>query len=259
MKLLMIGCGKMGSALLTAWLQRGGIDATIVDPGLQNAPPGTQSLVSHEDLGNQKFDLIVIAVKPQMTGTVLPAYQGQLADGGVFVSIVAGTARQTLMGLVKAPVIRIMPNLPALIGKGVTAICRLGATEAQVIVLEKLLAANGSTVLVDTEDDIDRFTAVAGSGPAYMFEVLRTYTDAAIGAGFDPEVARRLTVETMLGAAALARDSSDDFATLRNNVTSKAGTTEAGLNELRAGDDLAGRFDRTINAAFARAKELSHE
>ena len=238
MKLLMIGCGKMGSALLTAWLQRGGIDATIVDPGLQNAPPGTQSLVSHEDLGNQKFDLIVIAVKPQMTGTVLPAYQGQLADGGVFVSIVAGTARQTLMGLVKAPVIRIMPNLPALIGKGVTAICRLGATEAQVIVLEKLLAANGSTVLVDTEDDIDRFTAVAG---------------------FDPEVARRLTVETMLGAAALARDSSDDFATLRNNVTSKAGTTEAGLNELRAGDDLAGRFDRTINAAFARAKELSHE
>ena len=256
MKLLMIGCGKMGGALLEGWLTAGLKGAVVVDPGLDEAPTGTSLAAGPDSLAGQQFDLIIIAIKPQMVDTVLPAYHGVLAPGGCFVSIAAGASLNRLQKLVDGPVIRVMPNLPALIGKGITAIATNGTRDAHLAQLQSLFAANGSVVLVDGEEDIDRFTAVAGSGPGYVFEIVRCYLNAAEDIGFSSDIARKLVLETLVGSADMALMSQESMETLRNNVTSKAGTTEAGLKQLRDGNDLETRFKKTIRAAFNRAQEL---
>lgn len=202
-------------------------------------------------------DVIVLAVKPQQFGEVVPSLRGA-SSRALFVSIAAGipTARieDSLGGA--ARVVRVMPNTPALVGAGVSALCAgARAEEADLAKAERILQAVGRTVRVP-ESLMDAVTAVSGSGPAYVFRVMEAMEAAAIRQGLPADVARTLVVETVAGAGRLARESGRAPADLRAQVTSKGGTTEAALRVLEA-RDLGGAFDAAIEAAAARARELA--
>lgn len=257
MKLLQIGCGKMGKAMLDRWAQTTDHAFTVVDPAAQDLPPNVQHL-SLQALGNAQFDAIIVGIKPQMIDSVLGDYKANLAAGGWVFSMAAGaswTRFEPCLGT-KA-VVRIMPNLPALIGQSMSGLFASDdVTAAQRDTAQALAAAIGPYLWVDAEDTLDRVTAVAGSGPGYVFEIMRSYVDAAVALGFDREQARTLVLQTILGSAQMAMQSDLSLEEMRNSVTSKNGTTQAGLEKLRSGERLAQLLDDCTQAAYARAVQL---
>lgn len=253
----MVGCGKMGGALLGNWM-RASDTFTVIDPALDTVPAGAELVREMQELSGRSFDVIVIAVKPQLIDAVMPAYSAMLAERGYALSIAAGCeiARiKSAMGNV--PIIRVMPNLPAAIGKGVSAVC--GSPDASDVHLahaSAMMERTGTVVTVANEDKIDRFTAIAGSGPGYIFEFARSYVDAAMELGFNKREARTMVLDMIEGTIAMARSSHDDLSDLRNSVTSKGGTTAAGLNALNGEGDLSVLLKNTLDAAYSRALEL---
>jgi len=247
----------MGGALLSRWVK--GDDAfTVVDPGLGEAPDGVRLCADRAELDGEKFDVVIVAIKPQLIDDIMPAYTEHLAEDGCVLSIAAGCSIDRLhRALGPVPVIRVMPNLPAAIGQGVSGIVADAATSpAQLAHATAMMERAGTVVVVDSEDKLDRVTAVAGSGPGYVFEIARAYVDAAIGLGFSPDEARALVLGTMAGGIAMARDSDRTLEELRDSVTSKGGTTQAGLDALNGDGLLSQRLTATVDAAFARAVEL---
>lgn len=204
------------------------------------------------------FDLVIVAVKPQVVAEVLPDYAARMAPDGFVASIAAGCSIERLSALSGgAPVVRVMPNLSAAIGAGVSGLCADdSATPEQRATIEALMAAVGTTLWVPDEDMLDRLTAVAGSGPGYVFEIARTYVAAAEELGFSPAEARQLVLGTMAGTIAMAQGSSSSLEDLRTSVTSKNGTTAAGLDALNGDGALGQRFRATLDAAYDRAVEL---
>lgn len=247
----------MGGALLENW-RRGDETFAIVDPVLERAPQGVSLYKTREDVAKTHFDLIVAAVKPQMIDEVMPDYSDMFTRDGYLLSIAAGCS----IGRLKAvsggkPVIRVMPNLPAAIGAGVSAICASeDANAAQLAHARAMMERTGTVVTVDDEDAIDRFTAVAGSGPGYVFELARAYTEAAMALGFDEAQARAMVLGTLQGTVAMAAGSDEPLETLRNSVTSKGGTTAAGLEALNGAGELSALLSATLEAAYNRAVEL---
>ena len=155
------------------------------------------------------------------------------------------------------PAIRIMPNLPAQIGRGVSGLyADPPCSPAHRDLADRLAKATGSAIWLDTEDEIDRITAVAGSGTGYVFEIARAYVAAAERLGFAPDTARTLVIETLAGAVEMAARSETSLEDLRNSVMSKKGTTEAGIHALRRGGLLEQLLVETTEAAYARACEL---
>ncbi|HTB68504.1 MAG TPA: pyrroline-5-carboxylate reductase [Steroidobacteraceae bacterium] len=205
-------------------------------------------------------DLIIVAVKPQEAGTVLKALAPELQGARtVLVSVVAGIQIASLSAWVgtAVPVIRTMPNRPALIGAGVTGMFAApDVTMEQRRLAEQTLQAAGQTVWVARESDLDIVTALSGSGPAYFFLLAELMMQAAVAQGLAPEAARQLAVGTLQGAGALARLSDGDLAQLRAQVTSKGGTTEAALNAFAAAD-LRAIVERAMQAATQRSRELA--
>jgi pyrroline-5-carboxylate reductase len=255
--ILLIGCGKMGGALLSRWIS-GDDRFTIVDPALDAAPRGVRLVRSRDELEGETFDVLVVAIKPQLIDEILPAYVPHLSEGGYALSIAAGASIARLMRVLGGkPIVRVMPNLPAAIGEGVSGVCTSGkVTSAQQDHAEALMALAGTVVIVDDEDKLDRVTSVAGSGPGYVFEIARAYVAAAVDLGFSHEEARALVLGTMAGGVAMARGSDLSLEELRNSVTSKNGTTQAGLEALNGDDMLSHRLRDTVGAAYARAVEL---
>ena len=256
--ILMIGCGKMGGALLEHWMS-GGDDFTIVDPALEQVPAPARLVADAGELGDASFDVIVVAIKPQMIDDILPGHAGRLAPGGYVLSIAAGCAAARISRAMNgAPVVRVMPNLPAAVGQGVSGICPDPAvTEEQRAHAEAMMARTGTAITVDAEDKLDRVTAVAGSGPGYVFEIARTYVAAAQELGFSAQEARAMVLGTMAGTVAMAQaDEAGDLEALRNSVTSKGGTTAAGLDALNGDDTLTRLMRSTLQAAYDRAVEL---
>jgi pyrroline-5-carboxylate reductase len=205
-------------------------------------------------------DLVIVAVKPQQAGTVLKALAPQLQGARtVLVSVAAGIQIASLSAWVGAevPVIRTMPNRPALIGAGVTGMFSAAiVTMEQRRLAEQTMQAAGATVWVNRESDLDIVTALSGSGPAYFFLLAELMMQAAVAQGLAPEAARQLAIGTLHGAGALARLSDGDLARLRGEVTSKAGTTEAALNVFAAAD-LRAIVERAMQAASQRSRELA--
>lgn len=255
----------MGSALLRRWAEsEDSRFATshffVIDPAsgseensgrityLQEPPPVEQCA----------FDLVIVAVKPQIVDKVLPDYVARMASDGFVASIAAGCSIERLSRLAGgAPVVRIMPNLPAAIGQGVSGLCaEPRVTALQRDAVQNLMAATGKTLWVEDEDKLDRLTAIAGSGPGYVFEIARAFVDAAIELGFSEYEARRLVLGTMQGSLSMALDSDLGLEDLRRSVTSKNGTTEAGLEALNADSGLSKRLQATVDAAYDRAVEL---
>ena len=257
-RVLMIGCGKMGSALLTRWLDQTDFTFTVVSPSGRQTLDDVRRVCAPEELAGAQFDLIVLAVKPQLIPTVLPQYAGLLAEQGCLVSMAAGFAAASIEAVVgERALVRIMPNMPVQIGKGVSALYanRYCSAQQQKSV-SKLMATTGQLIWVDNEDDIDRLTAIAGSGPGYVFEIARCWMQAGQTLGFSEREAREMVLRTLAGSVELALASETPLSELRDGVISKNGTTQAGLAALNRDASLDILLQQTVDAAYARAVEL---
>lgn len=258
MSLLVIGCGKMGGALVARWACNPDISITVVAPSLQVAPRGTAMVNHSSELKGMLFDKVVIAVKPQVIGDVVPNYLPYIADGACVMSIAAGVSIESLMKVVgNRPVIRMMPNLPAEIGKGVTGYFANENASASDTAFAKLLTESvGMSLQVSQEEDLDKVTAIAGSGTGYAFEIIRCWMEAAESIGLSASVSRELVLATVGGAVDLAQAKPDTLEALRDSVTSLNGTTAAGLAKLRENQAMENLMKATVDAALARAVEL---
>ena len=258
MEILMVGCGKMGGAMLRRWLDEVPARFTAVNRTPSAIPEGASHAGSPDALSGQKFDALIIAVKPQQIADIMPAYTAFLKPGGCVISIAAGFSIASIRKALGAhPVIRIMPNLPALIGRSVNGLyADETCSDAHRDLATQLAETTGTAIWVETEDEIDRITAIAGSGSGYVFEIARSYVAAAEAMGFAPGTARALVLETLSGAIEMARQSDLDLDELRNSVMSKKGTTEAGINALRRDGLLDQLMLETTGAAYQRAVEL---
>jgi pyrroline-5-carboxylate reductase len=259
--LVLLGCGKMGSAMLEGWLA-GGLPAAsvwVIDPHPSDWLRGTQGLHLNEDLPDSPA-IALIAVKPQMMEAALPRLATFGGGGTLFLSVAAGTPIRFYEDVLgpRTPVIRAMPNTPAAIGRGITALIgNRVSTEGQMELAETLLAAVGQTVRLDDEAEIDAVTGVSGSGPAYVFHLIEALAAAGESEGLPPALALKLATATVAGAGALAETTGDDPAQLRRNVTSPNGTTQAGLEVLmHETQGLTELIRRTVAAATARSREL---
>lgn len=264
MKLLLVGCGKMGQALLTRWVERNlCTDIYVIEP--MGAPDNIAApcVSTLSDLpANFTPDVIVFAVKPQVLPDMTAAYKHFTDQGALALSIAAGKPVaffENHLGA-HAAIVRAMPNTPAAIGLGMTVACaNAHVTPAQKTAAENLLSAVGEFVWAENEQQLDPVTALSGSGPAYVFLLIEAMTAAGEKLGLAPDMAARLARQTVVGSAALAAQSPDTAAaTLRQNVTSPGGTTAAALSVLmRDENGMQSLFDEALAAATARAAELS--
>lgn len=259
--LVLLGCGKMGSAMLAGWLAQGlpAASVWVLEPQPSDWLHSLEGLNLNTPLP-QAPAIVLIAVKPQMMGAALPAIATQGGGGTLFVSVAAGTpiaAFEAVLGA-SSPIIRAMPNTPAAIGKGITAIIGNGQTTDQHMDLaETLLQAVGQVVRLEDERQMDAVTAVSGSGPAYLFHLIETLAAAGEAEGLSPELAMKLAKATMAGAGALAELADETPAELRENVTSPGGTTQAALDVLmNETDGFAPLMRRAVKAAADRARKL---
>lgn len=258
--LVLLGCGRMGSALLSGWLE-GGLPAAsvwVVDPD----PPGwlTGRGVHLNAPLPSRPAVVLVAVKPQVLAEALPRVAAFGGGGTLFVSVAAGTtiaSYERILGA-DAPVIRAMPNTPAAIGRGITAITGSAkAEEGHLALAETLLSAVGQVVRLDGEHQMDAVTAVSGSGPAYVFHMIEALAAAGAAEGLPAGLALRLATATVAGAGALAEAAGEEPGQLRANVTSPGGTTAAALKVLmdeRRG--LAVLLREAVHAAADRGREL---
>lgn len=258
MNILLIGCGKMGGAMLRQWVKDGDNSFTVADPVKPDLPAGVRHVSKATSLSEAEFDVILIAIKPQMIADVLPDYSFALKPDGCFVSIAAGCSVDTIAGIVgDRAIVRVMPNMAAMVGLGVSGLYANDAcTDQQKTDVTAWIDQTGTCVPVDSEDRIDRLTAVSGSGPGYVFEMLRSYVAAAMDLGFDEKTARALVFDTITGTVETARQSDETLEDLRKSVTSKNGTTQAGLEQLMREGQLHGLLHDTVHAAYNRAVEL---
>jgi pyrroline-5-carboxylate reductase len=258
--LVLVGCGRMGGAMLKGWLARGLEPGavTVIDPKL--APEWQdKGLRVNADLPESPA-VLVLAVKPQMMKDAL----GEVPrlDDTLVVSVAAGTTIATYeSAFPDAPVIRVMPNTPAAIGKGISAmIGNARATDAHLDLAETLMRAVGRVVRLESEDQMNAVTGLSGSGPAYVFHMIEAMAKAGEVQGLSPDLALELARMTVAGAGALAIDADEDPGILRENVTSPGGTTAAGLNVLMdPGTGLPSLMARTVAAATDRGRELGKD
>ncbi len=270
MKITFLGGGNMATALIGGMLERGfavaGIQVVELGEAARDALAqrfGVRAVESFDDAA-LACDVLVLAVKPQQMKAALAPIAGRLC-GQLVISIAAGLRLADLgrwLGAPGAPharLVRCMPNTPALIGAGVTGLYADPSVDAAGReTAGRILGAVGSTVWADDEAQMDAVTAISGSGPAYVFHFIEALESAGRSLGFDEAGARRLAIDTVLGAAKLAANSADAPAVLRQKVTSKGGTTEAALASLAA----AGWHDElvaAVQAAEARGRELGAE
>lgn len=264
--LLLVGCGKMGGAMLDGWLKAGTASrVVVVEPaGLPDSVRGNPAVASAAgpaDLPDGFVpDVVVLAIKPQVMEQVLPAYAALVRPGTVFLSIAAGKTIgffEKLLGDAAA-VVRSMPNTPAAIGRGMTvAVGNAVVTEAQKSLSDALLSAVGEVAWVEDESLLDPVTAVSGSGPAYVFLLVEALAKAGEASGLPAELAMRLARATVAGAGELLHQSPAAAADLRKAVTSPNGTTQAALDALMAEDGLQPVLDKAVAAATRRSRELA--
>jgi pyrroline-5-carboxylate reductase len=258
--LVLLGCGKMGSALLAGWLDAR-LPATSVWVLEPNPSEWLIATGVHLNEGVPPApDVALLAVKPQMMGAALPTLRALGNGSTLVISIAAGTniaAFEAVFGA-HTPIIRTMPNTPAMVGRGITGMCHNAhATAAHMALAQGLMAAVGEVVVLDGEHQIDAVTAVSGSGPAYVFHLIEAMAAAGVAEGLSADTAMRLARATVCGAAELAFRSPDSVSQLRVNVTSPGGTTAAALAVLMNEETgFPPLLRRAVRAAAARGREL---
>ncbi|MBO1076480.1 pyrroline-5-carboxylate reductase [Roseomonas marmotae] len=262
--LLLVGCGKMGGAMLEGWLERGVEQVVVVEP----YPAATAAFAGRVTVCDSVEKVpagfapaaVILATKPQQADGALPGYERFAGGGALFISIMAG---KTVSGITAAlgggaRVVRAMPNTPAAVRQGFTcAFAGPGVSDAQKSLADTLLSAVGEVAWLEEEGLIDPVTAVSGGGPAYVFLLAEVLEKAAISQGLPPDLARRMARRTVSGSGALLAASELDASQLRINVTSPKGTTERALNVLMAPDAWPKLMEEAIAAATARSRELA--
>ncbi len=260
--ILLIGCGKMGSALLQGWLNSG-IDAsaiTVIEPYGEKHPDVTW-LHSQEELpADYAPSIVIFAIKPQGMEEVVPLYKRYATANTLFLSIAAGkTIAFFEQHLGHVAIIRVMPNLPAVIAEAaMVSIANKTVTADHHTLATRLLSANGQVIWIEDESHMDAVTAISGSGPAYIFHFIEALTEAGIALGLPKEFATRLACQTVYGSSDLAKSSDYPAATLREQVTSPKGTTAAALDILMNEETgLTQLMKKAAFAAFKRSQELA--
>jgi pyrroline-5-carboxylate reductase len=262
--ILLVGAGRMGSALLKGWLKTGVKSIAVVEP-----KPSAQlrklakakkiALFAAPSQAKKSPSVCVVAIKPQVLKGEAPALAGFAGQGALMISIAAGTSVAALTKAwgKKARIIRAMPNTPGAIGAGITGLyAAKGATASDKKRAAALLSALGETVWVDQESLIDVVTAVSGSGPAYLFLMAEALTEAGVAEGLPRPLAEKFARATVAGAGALLAADKSPVSALREAVTSPGGTTAAALTVLMADDGLMALMKRAVRAARKRAEEL---
>ncbi len=265
-KLLLVGCGKMGGALLAGWLGRdvSKENVVVVEPFGGDALREQFGVTVLETLDDLKADflpeIVVFAVKPQAMDDIVPLYARFVQPETMFLSIAAGKPSSYFAELLGdgAAIVRSMPNTPAAVGRGITvAFGNDAVSEKQKSIATSLLEAVGEVGWVNDEGLIDGVTAVSGSGPAYVFLMIECMAKAGVEVGLDPALAEQLARATVAGSGELARLSEESASTLRENVTSPGGTTAAALEVLMTDDGLQELMSRAVAAAEKRSRELA--
>jgi pyrroline-5-carboxylate reductase len=259
--LVLLGCGKMGSAMLKGWLERGlpREAVFVMDPNPSEWLKRTGVHINAEV--PEQPAIVLVAVKPQVMGAALPSAKSYGGGGTLFISVAAGTSIATFETMLGegTPIVRAMPNTPAAVGRGITALIgNAHVDETKLAQAEALLQAVGQTVRLEHEGQMDAVTGVSGSGPAYVFHMIETLAAAGVARGLSDELAMQLAKATVAGAGALAEAADEDPSQLRVNVTSPNGTTQAALEVLM--DENAGfpsLLKRAVEAAAKRSEELS--
>lgn len=263
-KLALIGGGFMGEAILSRLLAAGVVVPSAVAVG--------EPVAARRDTLTRQYQVravadnvaavadaavVLLAIKPQQTESVLAALRGNLGPDSLVVSIVAGTALSALTtGLDHQQVVRAMPNTPAAVGEAMTVWTATSAVSAtQLATVGAIFRVIGREIQVDGDRYVDMATAVNGSGPGYVFLVIEALIDAAVQLGLARPAAHELVVQTVLGAAALARETGEHPAELRNRVTTPGGTTAAGLLAMEAGG-LRAALAHGVIAAYERSVAL---
>jgi pyrroline-5-carboxylate reductase len=263
--ILLVGAGRMGTALLRGWLARGIGPVIVVEP---KPSPELKTLARKKaialvalpsQVAAKKIAACVVAIKPQVLKGEAPALAAFAQSGALMLSIAAGTSIAALSKAWggKARIIRAMPNTPGAIGHGISGLyAAKGATAADRKLAVALLSALGEVVWVSKEGLIDSVTAVSGSGPAYLFLMAEALTEAGMAEGLPRAIAEKLARATVSGAGALLAADTSPASALREAVTSPGGTTAAALGVLMAADGLPALMKRAVSAARRRAEEL---
>jgi len=267
-KLAFIGGGNMARSLI------GGLIASniaaeqihVADQNVATLESLTQRYPVQTFASNreaiQGADVIILAVKPQQLQDVIREISTDTRENQLFISIAAGIRVDDIdrwLDKPRASIVRAMPNTPALVEAGATALfANEHVTHQQHELAESILRACGVAIWLTDEKHMDAVTALSGSGPAYFFLVMEAMENAAVELGLPPETARLLCLETAFGAAKMALESGESASTLRQQVTSPGGTTERAIHELEDGG-LHGLFENALVAAALRARELANE
>lgn len=262
-KIAFLGAGNIASAIMGGLIANGHDASALIafDPfegARENAAKLGVTIASHNDDAVQTADLVLLCVKPNLVGEVLSDLSTNLSRTLVM-SVAAGITTDAIAQAIsgESAIIRCMPNTPALVQSGMTALFATNAvTDAQKTLAETVMKAVGEVVWVAHEGELDAVTAVSGSGPAYFFYLMETMIDAAIAEGLDATVARQLVLQTALGAAKMAAASDVGPDILRERVTSPGGTTQAAI-ETFVDHDFDVLVGRAVSAARVRSEELS--
>ncbi|MEM9575142.1 MAG: pyrroline-5-carboxylate reductase [Pseudomonadota bacterium] len=267
-ELILAGCGNMGRAMLQGWLANGILEQNnvhVVEPNDELRQLATDLGVHTYASADQVPEaltpsLIVLAVKPQVMFDVTPAYEKYIASGATFLSVAAGVRVDKFEEALGSatPIIRVMPNTPAAISKGMMVIySNANVTDEQNSFVVKLMQSSGEVAMVDNEALMDAVTAVSGSGPAYIFHFIEALRDAGIAAGLPETTAKLLAEQTIYGAACYAHDSDIEPGILREQVTSPNGTTAAALDVLMNDGALKNLVTKAVEAAKKRSEEVA--
>lgn len=266
--LLLVGCGKMGGALLRGWLKQGvaADQVYVVDLAPKELDDvrsaGVHILTAPDQLPEGlKPAIILLAVKPQFMDEALAHYRKFAGPGTTFLSIAAGKTVAYFKKMLgdDALIVRSMPNTPAAVGRGMTVICRDAKVPAATLDLcGQLLSAVGEVAWVDAEDLLNQVTAVSGGGPAYVFLLIEALAEAGRVNGLPADLAMQLARSTVCGSGELAFQSSESATALRQAVMSPKGTTLEAINVLMAEDGIQPLMNRAIAAATRRSRELAN-
>ena len=259
MNLLILGCGNMGGAMLTGWLASDlPLRLTVVDPAVTEVPAEVRLL---RQIPAERFDMVLLGIKPQLLGAVAPALAPVMTASTVLLSILAGAEIASLAGHfpINGGIVRVMPNLAAAIGKSPIGLFGERLTDPVRAAVTTLMDPLGTPEWLAREADLDAVTALAGSGPAFVYRFIEALTSGGTALDLDPEQAQRIALSMVEGAAILAARAGEPPAELARRVTSPGGTTAAGLAVLDDGAALENLIAATLRAARDRGAGLAAE
>ncbi|MDT0575644.1 pyrroline-5-carboxylate reductase dimerization domain-containing protein [Croceicoccus sp. F390] len=258
--MLLVGCGNMAGAMLDGWLAAG-LDSqmfTIVDPYRKAAPGGVRLL---KTLPDEAFDMVMLGIKPQMLKDAAPRIRPLAGSDTIVLSILAGTMLATLDGFFPEAraIVRVMPNLSARLGKSPIALVSADINERERSQVDAMAAPLGTLEWLPDESLFDLVTALAGSGPGFVYRFIDALAAAAATLGLPREQADRLALATVNGSAQLAAESAHSPADLARQVASPGGVTQAGLDTLDDDDALLRLMTRTLANARDRSAQMARD